>query len=401
MFYKDEFKNLRVQKKIARAALAREIGKSDKTLMRWEEGINVPTEYNIRILAKVIGVAVNEISDLSDKVENTPLYYKKLSALDKAIYDISDKTETEKQQILIQLQKQVEVLTWESRNLENDKIYMSELVNSFNFFVYAKDKQLRFLYINNYFASYFNLTQKSIIYGKRNSEIWSTGTGNAWNELTALEKQVKETGQAVTDAKIPIYSSTSIKGTGLASIKPLLDGAKKVTGITGIILDITSDELGKEKYFYMESVLNKLDHVIWIFKFKPFEHYLYINDAFQKIFNISKHEMYSKLDRWLDFVIKEDRKIIKEAVRPDYYDFVYRIKRNDGKIRKLHHYIYNDKINDDEVSFGIIRDITGQKITSEQNEYDKKTAYEKGVNDGKIEIIKSLRKSGVNFDYNL
>jgi PAS domain-containing protein len=392
MFYKDKFKKFRKEKHLARAAIARVIGKSDKTLMRWEVGINIPTEFNIRSLAKAIGISVTKISDLSEMHASIPLYYDKLGALDKSIYDFTGKSDTEKQQILINQQKHVELLLWESQNLENDRIYMSELVNSFNFFVYAKDKQLKFLYVNNYFASYFNFSQKSIIYGKRNNEIWNTR--NAWTELTELEKQVMETGQPIIDIKIPIYNSTAIKGTGLVSIKPLLDGAKKVTGISGTILDITSDELVKEKYFYMESFFDKLDPAIWILKLKPYKHYLYINDAFQRIFNISKNEMYSKITRWQDFIIKEDRKIVKNALKARNKEFIYRIKRNDEKIRKLQHNFYEEIIRGEEFSFGIIRDITDLKITAKQNELDQKIAYERGIKDKEIEIISLLKKAG-------
>ena len=396
MFYKDEFKKIRKNKKITRAALSRQIGKSAKTLMRWEVGINIPSEYNIRNMAKAMGVLVSEISDLHEKYENTPLYYDKLDALDKSIYDFAGKTETEKQQILIKLQKQVELLLWESRNLDNARIYMSELVNSFNFFVYAKDKQLRYIYTNNYFASYFNFPDKSIVYRKRNSEIWDSKY--AWNELTELEQKVKETGQSITDVKIPIYSTSFIKGIGLATVKPIIDESKKVTGIIGTIIDITSDELAKKKYFYMESILDKLDLVIWILKEKPYKHYLYINDAFQKLFKINKNEMYSNINKWQELVVKEDRENVKKVFNTESSKFTYRIKRNDGIVRKLEHNFYVEKINDEEFSFGFIRDISDQKITVEQNEYDKRFAYEKGILDRNIEIVKSLQKSGFNFN---
>jgi PAS domain-containing protein len=376
MFYHNEFKKIRENKKISRASLARKIGKSDRTLERWENGINIPNEYNIRIIAKTIGIPVTEISDLSEKSDIIPLYYDKLGALDKSTYDFTGKTETEKQQLLIRLQKQVEVLLWESKNHENDRQYYTELINSFNFFVYAKDKQLRYTYINNYFASYFNFPDKSIVYRKRNNEIWEHKY--AWEELTELEKKVKDTGISITDVKIPIHSTSFVKGTGLATIKPVFDSSRKVTGVTGTILDVTSEELAKEKYFYMESIFDKLDDVIWILKVKPYKHYLYINDAFERIFKIKINEMHSNIDKWQDLVIEEDKKNVKNALNSFSDKFIYRIKRADGNIRTLQHNYHVNKVRDEEFIFGVIRDITDQKISVEQNEYDKKVAYEKG-----------------------
>ena len=376
MFYHDAFKKIRENKKIKRASLARKIGKSDRTLERWEKGINIPNEYNIRIIAKTIGIPVTEISDLSEKPDITPLYYDKLGALDKSTYDFTGKTETEKQQLLIRLQKQVEVLLWESKNHENDRKYYTELIDSFNFFVYAKDRHLRYTYINNYFASYFNFPNKSIVYRKRNNEIWEPKY--AWKELTELEKKVKETGRSITDVKVPIHSTSFVKGTGLATIKPLLDSLKKIIGVSGTILDITSEEMAKEKYFYMESIFDKLDEVIWILKVKPYKHYLYINDAFERIFKIKINEMYSNIDKWQDLVVEEDKKNVKKALESINNKFIYKIKRCDGKIRTLQHNYHVKKVRDEEFIFGVIRDITDQKISIEQNEYDKKAAYEKG-----------------------
>ncbi|HJO92447.1 MAG TPA: PAS domain-containing protein [Victivallales bacterium] len=359
MFNKEEFKLQRKKKKITQEALGKLIGKSSRTIVRWETGLSIPSEYFIRLIAEVLNISVTRISDLQEIGDLHPYYYGSLGKLDKITLDLSTKTETEKQKMLINLQNQTEMLLWEKKENKRDIHLFSSLLNSINFIIYRKDKNLKYTYVNQFFLSYFNILDRSIILGHKNNEIWNPKS--SMKHLDDLERQVIKQKIGVHRENIPIASFVGPSKTGFVSLDPVLSEAGTVNGITGTIIDISGEDTAKEKYFYMESILDKIEHAIWIIKTKPYRHYIYVNNAIQDIFQIRKNEFYCNADRWMNFIYKEDKKRVLSEIKNRSNFLEYRIQLQDGNIRHIQHFIYNATIKDEELEFGVIRDCTQLK----------------------------------------
>jgi PAS domain S-box-containing protein len=365
MFYTVKFKEIRKRRKITQKDIAVSIGKSFKTLQRWELGISVPSEYNIRLLADKLKVDVCEISDLENKNELLPHYYSNLTSLDKSIFDFSTKTESQKQQLLVNYQKKVEIMSWENVELKNSNSSFKNILNSLNALIYRKSRDLRFTYINHSFMSYFGFLSSESILGRRNSDIW---TGQyKWIELEKLEKRVFENKLAVDNEVISIPKSFGQVGTGIISIKPIFNSSGEVESIICSLTDTTGEEIAKEKSYYTESVLDKLEHVIWIIKKKPYNHYIYINKAAEYLYKISKSEFYINVNKWLDFIHKDDKKRIIKEISSCSKELIYRIDIC-GIIKWVQHYFYSAVIGGEEFEYSIIKDVTETKKVHEKME---------------------------------
>ena len=72
IFYREIFRKHRQQARWSLVQLSKVCGVSNSTLSRWETGVNVPSEPNIRMLANILNIPIDEISDYnkSDSLSN-------------------------------------------------------------------------------------------------------------------------------------------------------------------------------------------------------------------------------------------------------------------------------------------------------------------------------------------
>jgi len=356
MFYKDKFKKIRKVRKITQQEMSKLIGKSLKTLQRWELGSTEPSDFFVKMLADVLNVPVNEISSLKEIESQLPLYYENLSNLDRSTYDFSTKNESEKQKVLIDLQKKVEFQDWEIQRMKQKLGEYGAIMDSLDCLIFKKDRNLRYSYVNRKFLAYFNFPDPKIVLGERNRDIWHTY--NAWKELADLEQKVIEEKICIDKEVIPIPKSFGVKGVGIASIKPIFDNNNKVVEVSVSVFDVTSDSTIKEKYFYMESVLDSLDRVIMITKLKPHKHNIYVNNAVQNIYKIYKNEFYQNAERWMDFIHPDDKKNILKQISDNKKELLYRVVLEDDSIRWIKHFIHCTSIKDEAVEFCVLKDVT-------------------------------------------
>jgi PAS domain S-box-containing protein len=352
----ERFKVIRSEKKLSQREIALAIGKSSyRTILRWEKGINTPSEAEIRLLAQLLCVSVSEISSLED-IENNPYYYESLSSLDRNIIDFSSKTETEKQGLLMDLKNRNKILRLQNLHQEKEIGNLNTIINSLEFLIYRKNIKHKFLFVNKSFLYYFGLSYESFILGARNEDIWKGN--NRWNELVLLEKKVLETNIAIINEKIRLPKALGPDGTGLISIKPVFDKDGKTIEIIGRIRDISAEESGKNRYHYMEFAMDDLDHTIWISKIKPRKHLIYINKAAEALFGIERSQFYKNTDSINSFIHKDDLKIFENCLKENHSDINIRICLKNGIIRWINYYYCQTVIDGEEFELGIIKDIT-------------------------------------------
>ncbi|MCP4181243.1 MAG: PAS domain-containing protein [bacterium] len=358
MFYSKEFKKLRLLRKMSRETVANSIGKSIKTIQRWESGMTEPSEFFIRLLADLISVHVSEISNFHEKEKLVPIFYEKLSTLDKSNYDISRKSDSEKQKIYIELHKKLDLLLWEKKQLSKSSTEYKSILSNLDCMVYKKDNKLRYNYINDKFISFFNILDKTLILGHRNNEIWKSH--KSWGNLKELETKVLSTGKEVIGTEIPLPLSFGPEGVGILSLKPLLDSKGKPVELIGLIVDVSGENAIKEKFSYMESVLDKMEEIIWIIKKDPYRHYMYINKAVEEVYKEHKSDFYRSVDKWQEFIHPDDRDRVLKEYRSGADELLYRIALKDeqASVKWVKQNFYFSEVNGKKVEFGAINDVS-------------------------------------------
>ena len=63
--FKDNLKELRLEKKLGQVQLAKEIGVSKGVISLWENGIREPNMYSLIILAKFFKISIDELVGLN------------------------------------------------------------------------------------------------------------------------------------------------------------------------------------------------------------------------------------------------------------------------------------------------------------------------------------------------
>lgn len=358
MFYRDKFRKLRRARRISRNVLAEGIGRSLKTIQRWETGDTDPSDFSIRQMADFLSIPVSEISDLNENSEVRPLFYDKLNSLDKSTFDLSTKTDSEKQKLFIELYKKVDVLTWEKNQLMKNSEESNVIISNVDCLIYKKDNKLRYEYVNSKFTAYFNVPDKSLILGHRNSEIWKDA--NAWKDVKEVEDEVLSKGVNAENKIISLPHFIGPDGVGMLSLKPIYGDNDKVLGIVGTIVDVTGDNVIKEKFSYMESVLDRVDQVIWIIKKEPYRHYLYVNNAVENVYKVYKSDFYKSIDRWQDFIHEEDRRRVLKEYKDGSRELLYRIRVDNElqPVKWIRQNFYFTEINGEQIEFGSINDVT-------------------------------------------
>ena len=62
--FKDNLKELRIEKKLGQVELANAIGVSKGVISLWENGLREPNMYSLILLAKYFGVSIDELVGL-------------------------------------------------------------------------------------------------------------------------------------------------------------------------------------------------------------------------------------------------------------------------------------------------------------------------------------------------
>ena len=62
--FKDNLKELRIEKKLGQVEIAKAIGVSKGVISLWENGLREPNMYSLILLAKYFGISIDELVGL-------------------------------------------------------------------------------------------------------------------------------------------------------------------------------------------------------------------------------------------------------------------------------------------------------------------------------------------------
>ncbi len=370
MFYNNKFKKIRKSKKINQRDLAEAMGKASFTVSRWESGMNIPSDNDVRILAQILNVSVKDISDLgelkilgdningsgnSEKVS----IHKHIIELDQMIKEYGD--------IPIININAIENLKTNYRDSKKKINFLKQKLNNYTtilneapVIIYVKNVDLKYLYANNAFLlctdKVYNIYD---VIGLSASEIFGYKESK---KILKYEKEALNNKNSVNNIKIPIPGTNGNK-TGSLNISPQFDNKGNVKSLICIIKETTeiNKVLGKLKN--LRNIIDKLDEFITI-KYQDNSSNMFLSKGFEKVTGYEIPDYFKDTNLWEQkIILPEDKNILKfdtitKLPIPGVYK--YRIKHKNGSIKWIEDIIYvgQEQIKHNSFMYSITRDIT-------------------------------------------
>ena len=343
----------------------------------WENGHLVPSEKMVRQLSKILDV---EISVLSDLESDIPAAYNLLSDFTDSWFSLSDFEEKiHKDKVggllsgIISLDKQV----------KQASTVISAIISSMHSLFYVKDTNQKYIIANKAFLKTLFNDENYRILGKTDKDLFPLKDVET---NTEQDSTVISSGKALFDIEDYILG-TRKKKWGIISKKPILDRTGKITGVAGIIVDITERKRNEQQRIALHEAVNHLEECVWVAKIQDFTEnkykVVYINDAIEKMSGVKKKEFIKKSELWFDFIHPDFKEKVRKAREskefPRYYEYKA-IRKNTGEEYWRSDATY--KIGN--MFFGIARDISKPK-----------KEIESLLKKNNINIAKTLIKNGV------
>ena len=235
--YIEKLKAARRRKRITIEELANKMGISRITLGAWENAKRVPSEAKIRMLAKVLDVPANEISDLEP---DQPISGINLAPLDLSINSlINEDKEINKNRITTLISGIMGL----NKELFNAKLIIGAMLSSLPSVFYIKGPNLKYITANEVFLKNISLNKNFIVNGKTDSDFFPNSEAKNNYEM---DKDVLTTGKSILNREGYIPGTRKTKW-GLISKIPILDSEGKIEGLVGYFVDITERKKSEEK----------------------------------------------------------------------------------------------------------------------------------------------------------
>lgn len=245
-FFENKFKQIRQLKKISIKETAEAAGIDRTTLWAWEKGIRIPSEANVRILAKKLKINVSEISDLQNLNESMDLT--------ESIHSITRLESCDKNTRSAVIDKMQNMLS--SLNLELSKTYLiiNSIMSSLDIPFYIKDINLKYVITNKAFLEMLGLNPNFAVSGRSDKDFFS---------LNEAEKNIKEDSQVLNTGisilkKERVLPGSKRKKWGRISKIPIKD-REEIIGIIGVFSDITELKAAENRRFMLEEVFDNFE----------------------------------------------------------------------------------------------------------------------------------------------
>ena len=251
-FYREAFRKIRKNKKLSMEVVANKAGIARRTLSYWENGKTTPNKMKVRILANVLNIPVNEISNL--KLEH-PVSEGKFSDIIESWLALADNSEQERLQRGNEL---IEKIKLQQNELTQASIVIKAILSSIHNIFYVKDTQSNYITANNAFLKNISLLLNYKVTGKKDSDFFSKKEAE---KNTIQDCEVLHTGKPIIKHEDYILGSKK-KRWGLISKLPIFDSNGKIAGIVGSIIDITDRKKATQTRELLDVLLKNTQDVI-------------------------------------------------------------------------------------------------------------------------------------------
>ena len=349
-FYNDKFKQLRKQLGLTMKHVAKRAEITHTTLWEWEKGKRTPSETRIRMLAHVLNVPVNDISNLDPE---PPVSSGNFSEMVQSWVDLADSDIKSRLDLKNDITGKINHLFNE---LSQASVVIKALLSTMHSIFYVKDVNLNYITVNEAFLNNLSLSINYRVLGKSDFDFFARNDAKTNSEQDA---EVLHTGKALIkyEGYIP---GTRKKKWGIISKTPIYDPSGKISGIVGTFLDITDR---RKNEIIRELLNNSLDMLIDGFGLIDSENrkYIYINKAFEKITGYPIQDAYNDSNFVFNNCIHPDDKVKeKEYIDKNSWPIVrhLRIIQPDGKVKWLEVTRYIPSTDSSKYVATIAKDIT-------------------------------------------
>lgn len=168
------------------------------------------------------------------------------------------------------------------------------LLDSLGTYIFTKDTQGRYTYVNSHVCTLFQLPAEAIV-GRDDNAFFDL---KMLDELLQNDRQVLDSGQTVMREESNVIRETGETRIYWTVKTPIRDEAGNIIGLSGISTDITERkllerQLQKQRQL-LDTVLNNIDAYVYM---KDSErHFLYVNNKVAELFGHVPQEIIGKLD---------------------------------------------------------------------------------------------------------
>ena len=360
-FYNNKFREIRKSNGMPLNILAQKTDVTRVTLWRWESGRGIPSETQIRLLAKILNVSVTEFSNLKREEEVSDIHLSQLSKAWSSLADVSGREVINESKML------VDTIRQRYSKLEQVSIIAKAIMSSISSVFYVKDTDLKYITANRAFLEILSLKPSFSVLGKTDEDFFPAQEAK---KNSKEDYNVLLTGESIElEKNIP---GTRKKKWGIVNKSLIMDNDGKIVGLVGTFLDITEKRKEEKMRIQMEFFLNAMpDTAFYIAKWEKSigqENVLFVSDGIEQITGIKKEDV-DKYDKIFnkklfhpDFHFLLDEDYWKNIEYPHEYEF--KIIRPDGEERWIKEKDFYDK---KETYFGTLTDITSIKESKTTN----------------------------------
>lgn len=351
IFYRDKFKEKRVQLRYSSSKLAEKCKVTKSTINRWERGINCPPEAYIRMLADILNISVNEISDLPDNKQNPFL---------ENIKEFNMLANLEKENLQEKEDYFIACIKKQRRQVEKTDLVINSILTAMHSIFYIKNTSNKYVLVNNDFLKLTVNPKSTEIEGKDDFFFFQKieAAGNARIDQNVLDLKEKFLNKQM------YILGTRKKRWGLITKVPILSNKNKVEGMLCIIKDITEEKKANELNQELHSAINNINDVIWTaIKINNKIEITTINKAVKNLLGLNQKQFIK--NEWKKNVHPDSLEVIKKYLRDK------RSNQKEVEYKYIHPlsgktlWLQNRLNTDGNYYFGIIRDITDQKEAEE------------------------------------
>ena len=275
----EKLKMVRKRKKITAEELAKMMGISRVTVGAWENAGRIPSEAKIRMLAKVLEIPVNEISDLDPDKTISEI---KLAPLASSISSVlaGDRAKNLNRQTNL-----ISGIMGIIKELSDAKLLIGAMVSSLPSIFYIKGTDLKYITASEEFLKNLSLNKNYDVIGKTDYDFFPQNEAKINN---AMDKEVIASGQSIIDKECYIPGNRKARW-GIMSKIPILDSEGRIEGVVGYFVDITERRKAEEKY---DRIVNMSPNLICVSGMDGY--FKFINPAWEKLLGYTGEELRSK-----------------------------------------------------------------------------------------------------------
>ena len=279
IFHRYKFKNIISKKGLSSAYIRKRLNITKSTLWNWVNGKSTPREINIRKLAKLLEININEISDLKEKELDNALF-KGITENSEGGNWLKQTNESFKKRI----EKMDNVLKYiysTQEELSESRIVVNALLDNMNIIFYIKDHKNKYITANNKYIEQMKLNDNFNISGKDDFDLMKNIDAKKNNNEDLL--LINSNKKVIYEGYIP---NSRKKKWAIITKNPIVNDDDEVCGLAVTYTDITDRKLAERNIKVLDTAIGQSESVIAIVKIdkRQGSQYLYLSKSIESVY---------------------------------------------------------------------------------------------------------------------